>query len=111
MTINEKQAIINNKVEELHNKFRERRKGLWPEVPHPERLRSCTAYVYKYSDGYIVLRSYNTFVAFITPDGDFVDILRLVYGYTATSAQHIGKFYHDYAGNCKNYYTYRPIKK
>lgn len=110
MTINEKQAVINNKVEELYDEYR-RHFQPWAESTVTERLRTCTAYVYKDHNGYIVLRSYNTFVAFITPDGGFVDILRLVYGYTATSAQHIGKFYHDYAGKCTNYYTYRSINK
>lgn len=110
MTINEKQAVINNKVEELFNEYFYTFNPL-DDNNVIERLRSCTAYVYKHPSGYIVLRSYNSYVAFITPDGDFVDVLRLVYGYTATSAQLIGKFYHDYAGNCKHYYTYRPIKK
>lgn len=108
MTINEKQAVVNSKVEELYNEFCHH---FQPRADSTvtERLRSCTAYVYKHHNGYIALRSYNTFVAFITPNGDFVDVLRLVYGYTATSAKHISKFYHDYTGNCKNYYTYRPI--
>ena len=110
MTINEKQAIVNSKVEELYNEFRHQFQP-WADNTVTERLRTCTAYVYKDHNGYIVLRSYNTFVAFITPNGDFVDVLRLVYGYTSTSAQHIGKFYHDYAGKCTNYYTYRPINK
>ena len=110
MTINEKQAVINNKVEELYNEYRHHFQP-WADSTIVERLRTCTAHVYKDHNGYIVLRSYNTFVAFITPDGDFVDILRLVYGYTATSSQHIGKFYNDYAGKCTNYYTYRRINK
>lgn len=31
-------------------------------------------------------------IAYIDPDGVLVDVLRLVYGYTATSAKHIAKF-------------------
>lgn len=110
MTINEKQAVINNKVKALYDEFRAQFTG-WPEIPRPERLDYCTAWVYKYSNGYIVLRSYNTFVAFITPAGDFVDILRLVYGYTATSAKHIAKFRNRYSEKYVGYYEFRPVKK
>lgn len=63
------------------------------------RLRSCTAYVYNTPD-YFVLRSYNTFVACINKHtGIGYDQLRVVYGYTATSAQHIRKFFTDYNAN------------
>lgn len=110
MTINDKRAVINNKVEELYEEYRHQFKP-WADSTITERLRTCTAYVYKDHNGYTVLRSYNTFVAFITPNGDFVDVLRLVYGYTATSAKHIRKFENDYGTNCKNYYTYRPLIK
>lgn len=110
MTINKKQADINSKVIELYHDYCCIFKP-WADNTTIKRLRTCTAYVYKDSNGYIVLRSYNTFVAFITPNGEFVDILRLVYGYTATSVQHIKKFYYDYAGKCTNYYAYYPIKK
>lgn len=41
---------------------------------------------------YIFLVSYSTMIAYIDADGVLVDILRLVYGYTATSAKHIAKF-------------------
>ncbi len=61
-----------------------------------ERLRSCQAVVL-ITDGYYILRSYNTIVAVIDRcDGICVDMLRKVYGYTATSAQHISKFFRDY---------------
>lgn len=60
------------------------------------QLRKSSAYVYE-TDRYYLLRSYNTYVAFIRKsDGTCFDILRAVYGYTATSAQHIAKFRHDY---------------
>lgn len=110
MNIDKKQAVVNSKVEELYNEFRHKFQP-WADSTVTERLRTCTAYVYKDHNGYIVLRSYNTFVAFITPNGEFVDVLRLVYGYTNTSAQHIRKFYNDYAGKCKYYFNYIPIKK
>ena len=61
-----------------------------------KRLRTCTAYVYE-TDSYYILKSYSTVVAFIRKyDFECFDILRKVYGYTATSAQHIAKFKHDY---------------
>ena len=60
------------------------------------RLRNCTAWVYETSN-YYFLRSYNTIVAFIDKETDTCyDVLRYVYGYTSTSAQHIAKFRHDY---------------
>lgn len=61
-----------------------------------KRLRTCKAYVYE-TASYYLLKSYSTFVAFIRKsDGECFDILRNVYGYTATSAQHIAKFKNDY---------------
>lgn len=61
-----------------------------------KKLRSCTAEVI-ITDKYYFLRSYNTIVAFIDRNTDtLVDVLRLVYGYTSTSAQHISKFNSDY---------------
>lgn len=56
-----------------------------------ERLYTCKAEVLYY-DEFIALRSYNTIVAVYENNGYLFDILRLVYGYTATSAQHIAKF-------------------
>ena len=70
-------------------------------------LRSCTAEVCE-TDGYFLLRSYNTIVAVVEKStGIYWDVLRMVYGYTATSAQHIAKFSNDY-GNGKRY-TWREI--
>ena len=64
------------------------------------KLRSCSAVVHE-TDNYYFLQSYNTIVAFIDKSTDTCyDVLRLVYGYTSTSAQHIAKFRHDY-GNGK----------
>ena len=82
------------------------------------RLRSCQAYVYE-TDHYFWLRSYGTFIAFIEKTTDTCyDILRMVYGYTATSAQHIAKFRHDYGkdrlciynnGGVHQSYTYKEV--
>ena len=62
-----------------------------------KRLRTCNAYTFDVYEGneirYRVLQSYNTIVAYFDYDGCvFCDVLRVVYGYTATSAQHIAKF-------------------
>ena len=65
-----------------------------------QKLRNCTATVLEYrtSEDKLVylLKSYNTIVAMIDEDGDGIDFLRYVYGYTATGAQHIRKFFDDY---------------
>ena len=71
------------------------------------RLRKCQAYVYE-TTSYYLLKSYCTFVAFTRKsDGECFDILRNVYGYTATSAQHIAKFKNDY--NAVSYQTWREV--
>lgn len=71
------------------------------------RLRSCQATVYETKNHY-VLKSYATVVAAINKsDGKAYDFLRLVYGYTATSAQHISKFFHDFGA--KERYTWRDV--
>lgn len=75
-----------------------------------KRLRHCSAHVITY-DRYYVLISYRTAVAFIDREtGNAYDVLRYVYGYTATSAQHISKFLHDYSWNGRHsdsLYLYR----
>ena len=73
------------------------------------RLRSCNAYVFE-SENFYFLRSYNTVVACIDKTtGQKYDFLRLVYGYTSTSAQHIAKFFHDYGDFRISTYTYREV--
>lgn len=76
------------------------------------RLRSCSATVYS-TGNYYVLRSYNTIIAAIDKRTDTCfDFLRKVYGYTATSAQHISKFDHDYgtgAWGCRERMTWRYV--
>ena len=84
-----------------------------------KRLRSCSAEVAPAMDTetgellYYVLRSYNTIVAAIDVRTDTLyDFLRYVYGYTATSAQHISKFSQDYGNGkwgCANRLTYRSV--
>lgn len=79
-----------------------------------KRLRSCKAYVYT-TPHFTVLRSYNTIVAAVYKSSVnaapiFIDFLRLVFGYTSTSAHHIAKFKHDYCGNSGLSYTWRDCR-
>lgn len=56
------------------------------------RLYSCSAEIWE-CNGILALVSYGTPIAVFTPsDGSLYDCLRVVYGYTATSSQHISKF-------------------
>lgn len=60
------------------------------------RLRKCNAYVSRIGK-WLVLTSYSTIVAILDSETHVLyDVLRYRYGYTATSAQHIAKFGHDY---------------
>ena len=87
-------------------------RGQMPWIPDNKpspwkRLRSCSADVLE-TPSFFILRSYNTVVAVIDKcTGSTWDVLRMVHGYTATSAQHIAKFTADY-GNGKRY-TWREI--
>lgn len=70
-------------------------KKVWANAPKRldefERLNYCQAKTYQ-TRGYSFLISYNTIVAFIDDSGNMFDVLRLVYGYTATSTMHIARF-------------------
>ena len=75
------------------------------DFEHVAQLRSCKANVFE-SEYFYFLMSYNTVVAVINKDtGVCIDFLRLVYGYTATSAGHISKFCKDY--NATTIYRYK----
>lgn len=92
------QQEINAKVEDFIDRFNTNSE----DCGIVKQLRSCSAKVYTFESCY-VLRSYGTFVAAIDRNtGEAYDFLRKVYGYTATSAQHISKFFHDYSW--KGYY-------
>ena len=68
-----------------------------------KQLRSCNAWIYE-SENNLYLRSYNTIVAiYLKPLNVVIDVLRMVYGYTATSAQHISKFINDYCKTATRY--------
>lgn len=61
-----------------------------------KQLRRCQAMVFEFEDCYI-LQSYHTIVAGISKaTWEEFDFLRMVYGYTVTSAQQIAKFFADY---------------
>lgn len=87
------QIVVNEKcMEEYKKATGEFHNG----VVNERRLRSCSAWVYE-TENYWLLKSYNTIIAITSKDtGICYDVLRRVYGYTATSAQHIAKFAHDY---------------
>ena len=81
------QIKINNNVLYHYNEYGKRKFD-----SHGGRLYTCNAHI-EYVDGYIGLISYNTLIACIDEEtGILYDFLRAVYGYTATSAQHISKF-------------------
>nr|DAR97722.1 MAG TPA: hypothetical protein [Caudoviricetes sp.] len=104
------QAEINKKVDEvcyeIYNLCRYEDASEW------KRLRSCSAYVCKLGRFYI-LKSYTTIVAAIDTENDICyDFLRKVYGYTATSSQHIIKFNKDYGRGkwgCAEQLTWREV--
>ena len=77
-----------------------------------KRLRSCSAEVLETENFYILI-SYRTNIACIEKNTDTLyDYLREVYGYTATSAQHISKFKKDYGAGkwgCEHEYRYYDI--
>lgn len=86
----------------------------WGKIPANEsgkRLRTCQALVYETADYYFLV-SYRTVVAFIDKATDTCyDVLRYVYGFTRTSAQHIDKFDLDYGNGkwgCEHRMTYYP---
>lgn len=71
------------------------------------RLRTCNAYISRIGK-WLVLTSYSTIVAIIDSETHVLyDVLRYRYGYTATSAQHIAKFSHDY--DVKERHTWREL--
>ena len=103
----ENQIQENIIVEEAFTDFSRDKKECDLEIVQFTRLRTCNAYVSRIGK-WLVLRSYNTIVAIIDiRTGVLYDFLRLVYGYTATSAKHISKFAHDYS--VLERYTWREL--
>lgn len=91
MTKKEIQKLENQLVEHAWQKAQK----VWAngsiELDYVERLDYCKAWIYQ-TRGYSFLVSYNTIVAFVDDNYNLYDVLRLVYGYTSTSAKHISKF-------------------
>ena len=76
-------------------------------VQQKKRLRTMSATILL-TPNYILLESYSTLVAFIPRGTDrCIDILRYVYGYTATSAKHISAFANEYGANKR--YTWKEV--
>lgn len=73
-----------------------------------ERLNTCKANVEYLEDGSVALISYGALVALLDWAGNFYDVLRYTYGYTATSAHHIAKFRNKLRPLINNEYRY-PI--
>ena len=74
-------------------------------------FRSCQASTITLNGSITVLKFYNTVVAVVVENpkrGNVgIDYLRYAYGYTATSAQHIAKFFNDYGVSHR--YTWREV--
>lgn len=102
ITIN---AIIESTIDEVNAE-------LSVEMPLFYAFRKCNASVAETKHFYI-LRSYNTIVAVIDKRTNALyDFLRLTYGYTATSAQHIAKFSKEYGRSywgCEKIYRYYSV--
>ena len=97
-------AYVENIVNDINALLRTKSPAAW------YGLYSCKAEWTIVGD-WMLLRSYSTIVAAYNRETDeFFDFLRLVYGYTATSAQHIAKFREfsrSYTGNmlARGYYS------
>lgn len=108
------QKCINLAVEQQYDVFKDWMRHADISIENCHQLRSCSAEVYDLVNTrtgevkYHVLKSYRTIVAFIDPvTNTLYDVLRLVYGYTSTSAQHISKFSHDYCATKRM--TYKEV--
>lgn len=71
------------------------------------RFDYCQAQIIE-TESYYVLRSYQSLVAVFSKKTNIgYDFLRYVYGYTASSAKHISKFFKVFG--VTNIYTYRRV--
>lgn len=109
----EMQKEINAKVIEMLESFNHGHHDIAPA----KQLRSFSAIVHtcvleETGEVVYVLQSYNTIIALISGNVMY-DFLRYVYGYTATSAQHIVKFRSDYMLDypfeCRKEYRYYEV--
>ena len=91
MSKRELQRIENQLVEQAWERAKKVCNNGSKELNEVERLDHCQAWTYQ-TKGYSFLISYQTIVAFVDDSGILYDVLRLVYGYTSTSAKHNSKF-------------------
>lgn len=85
------QIKVNEYVENISNDINALLRTSYPSNWH--RLYNCKAAWTKAGD-WMILCSYSSIVAaYNVNTGEMFDFLRLVYYYTATSAQHIAKFH------------------
>lgn len=106
----EEQLSINTEIENMMDKYNEVFYDT-PEykMPPKVRLNHCQAWTQDF-ESFTVLWSYRSAVAVYDKTSDTLyDILRAVYGYTATSAQHIAKFRNQC--NPVETLTYRVVTK
>ena len=104
----QEQLSINSKIEIAMDKYNDVYCAT-PDnkMPPKVRLNNCQARTQDF-EGFTVLWSYNIAVAVYDKSTDTLyDILRGVYGFTATSAQHIAKFRN--MCNPANVLTYREV--
>lgn len=104
----QEQLSINIEIELAMDKFKDVFCNT-PEDKMPPKIRLdyCQAWTQDF-EGFTLLWSYNTAVAVYDKSTDTLyDVLRAVYGYTATSAKHIAKFRH--MCNHANVLTYREV--
>lgn len=104
----QEQLSINACIEHISDKWNEVFYDTPDDKMQPKiRLNHCQAWTQDF-EGFTVLWSYNTAVAVYDKSADTLyDILRAVYDYTATSAQHIAKFRH--LCNPAHVLTYRGV--
>lgn len=104
----QEQLTINAEIERCMDKYNEVFYDT-PDYKMPPKvqLNHCQAWLQDF-EGFTVLWSYRSAVAVYDKNTDTLyDILRAVYGYTATSAQHIAKFRKLY--NPAHVLTYREV--
>lgn len=89
------QIAINEKVESVFKLSND--EVIYTDFDAMHRLRTMSAQVFE-TNNYYHLVSYNTRIAVIDKHTDeCYDFLRLVYGYTSTSAKHVAAFKADYS--------------
>ena len=105
MTQRQRQAQENNVAINAVAEFN--KSDIQIDLSSVKRLDYCTAWTAD-AGKYEVLKSYNTIVAvYDSEKNELYDVLRYVYGYTATSAKHIAKFRNMHRS--AHVFTYRSL--